>query len=387
MMLDLFSVTLVTALVIVVSAVLYLTGTLLRKDGAAGKSWAVAFLAGVLTVISYLVWAAVPSAFVAVAIGNAGFVASAAFMWLGCLSFNSRRLVVPAVIVGVGITGAFLAALVAGPDGGDWAGAPAVFIGVAAFAGVGAAESRRGRMGSDLNVIGLTVVLGVEAVFFVVRTVVFFAAGPESDLFQTWFDSRVASLLTVVLTIVALVTASVLRAGESSLRGQQRTVTYRATPDGVLLPAAFEVGMALMLSRSADKDETLCVVAVRMDDLDQVATAFGPAEAEAIAAAWRTGVRRYAPTASLVGERDARTLLVAFPTTSYADVRRIASIMHRRLVDDIAMLGVSVVPVIGAGIALTSQTGYDAAALTAAAEDAALRSSSSPDASIIVAGS
>lgn len=385
MTLDLFTITVVTALVVVVSGVLYLLETILRRDGAAGRLWAVAFLSGMLTVLSYLVWAVDPRAFVAVAVGNGAFVASAAFVWLGALAFNERRLRVPAVLVGIGVGVAMAAVLLAGPDGGDWAGAIPMFSAITVFALLGAIETRRGAMGRRWSAIGLTVTLAIEALFFAVRIVVFLTVGPESELFQTWFDSKNASLLTVTLTIVAVVVTSVLRASESNLRGQRDSYTLHVSLDGVMLPASFQSAVTTMMERAERAGETVCLVAVRVDDIARIATAFGPGEAEAVAAAWRTGVRRYAPTASMVGDGSATTLFIAFLTTSFGDVRRTASILHRRLLDDFGALGISVVPVVGVGIALTDRLGYDYALLAAAAEDAAGRSSTSPDASVIIA--
>src|SRR3546814_7604335 len=89
---DLFTLTLATALVIVVSGVFYLVETLLRKEGAAGRLWAIAFLSGILSVLCYLVWSVDASAFLAIAVGNGGFVATAGFLWLGCRAYNGRTL-------------------------------------------------------------------------------------------------------------------------------------------------------------------------------------------------------------------------------------------------------------------------------------------------------
>jgi hypothetical protein len=385
MSLDLFTITLVTALVIIVCGVLYISETLLRRDGLSGRLWAAAFLGGIFTVLCYLVWAVDPSAFVAVAIGNAGFVSTAAFLWLGARAFNGRRLRAAAWTTAAVAAVVLLTALLAGPDGGDWAGAVPLFLGNALLAALGAVETRRGVLAERWSAVGLTVVLLIESVWFTVRTVVFLVAGPDSDLFRTAFDSRIASLLTVTLTIVAVVVTSVLRAGESTVRGQQDSYVIRVGLDGVLLPASFRSALSTLLERTRVTGETVCAIAVRMDDLPRVATAFGPGDAEALAAAWRDGVRRYAPSASLVGEYGATVLVAGYVTASFADVRRTASIMHRRLLNDFAGLTVSVVPSVGMGIALTDQVGYDFAALVDAAADASARSASSSDASVIVA--
>jgi hypothetical protein len=385
MMIDQFTIALATAIVVLVAGVMYLLEMLLRKDGLSGRMWAVAFLAGILTVLSYLVWAVDTTAYLAIAVGNAAFVASASFLWLGCRAFNGRRMGVAGVVVVVLIAAAGLSVVIEGAGGGDWAGAVPLFVGTGLSALLGAIESRRGLMGRRWSAVGLTVVLAIEALWFAGRTIAFVASGPESELFDTWFGTSISSLLTIALTIVAVVVTSVLRAGESNLRGQRDSYTLRVGLDGVMLPASFRTASTAMIERAARAHETMCLVSIRIDDLTRVATAFGPAEAEELAASWRAGVRRYAPTASLVGESESGSLQATFPTTSFSDVRRMASIAHRRLLDDFNGLGISVVPVVGVGVALSDQFGYDFDVLTAAADTAAERSVNSPDASVIIA--
>jgi hypothetical protein len=383
--LDLFTIMVATALVIITAGVFYLVETLLRKDGAAGRLWAVAFLSGILSVVSYVVWAVERDAFLAVASGNAAFVASAGFLWLGCRAFNGRRLRAAGIAVAGAVAIVFLAAAAAGPDGGDWAGAIPLFAGNATFAALGGIETRRGALARHWSAVGLTVVLFIETGWFVARTGAFVLAGPDSELFRRWFGTEVSSLLTITLTIAGVITTSVLRAGESNLRGQRDTIALYVAMDDVLLPASFRTLMSTILDKARANGETMCVIAVRVDDLPRIGTAFGPGEAEAVAAAWRVGVRRYAPTAAIVGEGDQTTLLAAFLTTSFADVRRTASIIHRRVVDDMSALGLSVIPVVSVGVALTDRVGYDLDALVQGAKDAAGRSASSPDASVILA--
>ena len=92
MTLDLSSVLVMTALVVNVSGILFIVETLLRRDEGAGRVWALAFLAGMLTTLAYIVWAQSPDAWWAVAVGNAAFVAGTGCMWLGCRRFNGRRM-------------------------------------------------------------------------------------------------------------------------------------------------------------------------------------------------------------------------------------------------------------------------------------------------------
>lgn len=384
-MLDLLTMHVMASLVVIVSGVTYLTETLLRKDGPAGRLWSAAFLAGIVTVVSYLVWVSSPGAFVAVAIGNGAFAATSAFVWLGTRAFNGRRQRAAGWLGAVGVTGATVAVLFAGPNGGDWAGAPTMFVAIAAFALLAAIETRSGALRRRSSAVGLTVVLLIEAGFFVARLFVMALVGIDSAVFRTWFGSETASMLTATLTIVTLVATSVLRAAESAPRGNRESYVVHVGTDGIIVSESFRSVVSTMLERAERVNDTMCVLALRFDDLRRMAVAFGPEEADAFAAAWRAGVRRYSPTASLVGEGSPTTLLVAFVTTSFADVQRIAGIMHRRLLDDFAALGVSVVPVVGVGIALTTSVGYDFLRLTAAAEAAAGRAAESSDASVIIA--
>lgn len=383
---DLVTITIVTSVVIVVSGALFIIETVLRKDSGPGRIWSLAFLAAILTTLSYLAWALDLDPWIATATGNAAFVGGTAFMWLGCRSFNERPLRVPAYVTGGAVASAFVAVIVAGPEGGDWAGAVVMFGALAVFALLGAIESRRGAMGRSPTSVGLTIVLGFQGLFYAARTVAFLVHGPESELFRTWFGSIVVSFLTIILTIVVVVTVSVLRAGAMGARILSDSSTLRVSPDGILVPNSFERALRDMLERARHSNERLAVVSLRIDDLPHIATAFGPLEAEDITREWRAGVRRYAPTTALIGESDAAGLLVVFQPSSIGDARRVASRIHRRVLDDFATMGTAVVPVVGVGIALTDSVGYEAASMLSAATEAATRSASSPDASVIIAG-
>ena len=61
MILDLdYSVLVMTALVVNVSGILFIVETLLRRDEGAGRIWALAFLAAMLTTLAYIVWVQSP---------------------------------------------------------------------------------------------------------------------------------------------------------------------------------------------------------------------------------------------------------------------------------------------------------------------------------------
>ncbi|WP_295833210.1 hypothetical protein [uncultured Microbacterium sp.] len=371
MSLDLLSLQTAASVVIVISTVMYLLDTLMLKDGLPGRIWASAYLAGTFSALCYLGWLLLPDVYLAIALGNGAFVAATGLIWLGCVAFNGRSARVPSVVLAAVILVVIISALAAGPEGGDWAGAVALFLGNAALAVAGAIETRRGAIRRRWSATGLTLVLGIEAVWFVARTVVFVGVGPDSELFRTAFDTRVSSLLTITLVIAAVVVTSALRADESALRGTGASKSLSVDADGVLFRESFEATMAIVCARAEVAGEGVGLICVRVDDLRRVAVAFGPDEAESIAREFRASVRRHAPTMALVGALDPAGVAVAFTTTATTDVKRVARILHERVVSDLGRLGPSALPVVGIGMALTADHGFDAAALVARADEAA----------------
>ena len=84
MNLDLFSVTVMTAIVASVASLTFILDTLLRRDTGPGRLWAVAFFCGLATTLAYMAWSAGVGGAVSVAVGNALFVSVPRFMLLGC---------------------------------------------------------------------------------------------------------------------------------------------------------------------------------------------------------------------------------------------------------------------------------------------------------------
>ncbi|MBT9608092.1 hypothetical protein [Microbacterium sp.] len=357
MVLDVLSLQIAASLVILVSAIMYLLDTLMLKDGLPGRLWATAFLSAVFSAVCYLVWITAPDAFVALALGNGAFVAATALIWAGCVAFNSRSLRGPVVTISVGVLVVVVSTLVEGASAGDWAGAVPLFLGNGVFAILGAIETRRGAVRRRWSAAGLTVVLCVEAVWFVVRTAVLLALGPQDPIFLSYFGTSASSLLTMTLVVAAVVVTSVLRTSESTLRGSPQTRHLVVDDQGILLRDSFGAMLTILVARAERAGEDLCVIGIRVDDLKRVATAFGPEEAEDLARVFRASVRRHAPTMALVGVTDATGLSVALATNATTDVRRVARGLHERVVADLTALATSVVPVVGVGVVLASVEG------------------------------
>lgn len=386
MTLDLATMSLAAAVVMFTAGVLFLIETLTHRASPAARIWSVAFLAGTMTTFSYLLWAlGLDGAWVAVAVGNGCSILGTGCLWLGCRRFNDHSIAIPGAIVAAAVLAAVVAVLLAGPGGGDWAGASLMFAALATFAGLGAFESRRGVLGRQSVVIAISVVLGATAVYYVGRLVVFRWLGPDSELFRNWFGSPNTSILTIVFTMTAVVAVSVLRATESTLRGRGRANTLEMTTDGLLDPPSFEAMLAGITARGERSGDRLAVISLRMGELPRIATAFGTLEAATLVRTWRAGLQAAAPLLALVGEEARDGLLIALPVTSAADARTVAGRLHQRILDDLASSGVTITPVIGVGVALTDTVGYDAAALIDASSAAARASAERPDSAVVVA--
>nr|WP_240949058.1 hypothetical protein [Microbacterium sp. CFH 90308] len=370
-----------TALVVNVSGVLFILETFLRRDEGAGRIWSVGFLAGMLTTLAYMIWAQSPGAWWAIAVGNAAFVAGTGCMWLGCRRFNGRSMTWTSVLVAGAVVAAGLAVAVEGSSGGDWAGALWMFVPLLGFAGAGAVECLRGTLGESRTAWVLGAVLGFQSLYYVARTTAFVTAGPESALFESVFGTVNTSFLTVALTIVAVVVTSVLRASRAPIRGYLRRSAESVADIGD--QAEFDAGLAALVRRASARSEVVAVTAVRIEDLEQISTAFGSDVAAALGEAARAGVRRHAPTNALVAEDGATGLLVALAVSSEQEARRQAAAIYRGLFDDLGRVGGGVIPVVGVGVAM-SGNGNDPDDLTRAARDSANRAARSVETTVLM---
>lgn len=385
MILDPITQAIMTAVVVMVAGVIFISETLLRREERAGQVWALAYLAAMLTTLAYLGWAATPDMWWAIAVGNMTFVAATGFMWLGCLSFNDRLHPLSSGLVIAASLTAFLTVIVEGPSGGAWAGGGVMFLGIAVFAAAGAVETLRGALRANLNARVLTVVLVVQALYYLLRTVAIFLLGGNSETFVRWFGTEATSYFTVALTITALVTTSVLRADRARLRGHSDSSTVMYSREQVLYAGSFARLFADRVQRAQARRDPVVVIAIALEDLDVIATAFGESTVIEVVDSWAAGVRRHSPASALIGEDGLGRLLVVTEDTGVNDAKERALRIFNGLLDDAGM-GVSVVrPAIGIGIALSSTAGYDVEALLEGARAAATRAAENLELSVVVA--
>lgn len=384
MELDAFTVNVLVGVSTLAGGIMFLLETMLRRETRAGQIWALSFMCGMLTVISYLIWRAVPDPWVAIAVGNGALVAAMGCLWLGFRRYSGAGLKATGTVVAVLSVLEVVGTLAEGPDAGDWAGSLGLFAGVAGFALLGAVASRRGEAGRTHTTLGLTAVLIVVAVYYGARLAVFIAEGPDGATFTTWFNSSVTGTLTIVLTIVALVTATTLRNNSATQRNERDAGELRVEADGLLSRPSVALLLRILLYRWREDGRPVGVIMFRADDLAQIGTAFGALEQDALTSLCRRTVRRYAPAMSPVSSYGPTGIVTVMDADSMAAVRRTAGMIQRRMLDEIAERGSAVVPVIGVGIAMAGMAGQDAETLMRAAYDAAGRASTSSEASVMV---
>jgi len=376
---DTSSVLIMTALVVNVSGILFIVETLLRRDEGAGRVWALGFLAAMLTTLAYTVWALSELTWWPIAVGNAAFVAATGCMWLGCRRFNGRSMLWASLLVVLAVLGAGASVAVEGDAGDDWTGALWMFVPLIVFAALGSVECFRGALRESRTAWVLGGVLGLQALYYVSRTTAFVTSGPDSALFQTAFGTVTTGFITVTLTIVAVVVTSVLRAMRAPMRGRTLSdvveILDRDTFAGVL---------GSLSARAAWRSELVAVTSVRIDDLDQIATAFGSEVTGTVVETWRAAVRRFAPTNAVVAEDGPTGLVVALVVASPEEARRQAAALYRGLFDELGRGRVDVIPVVGVGVALSDTAGYQPEDLLRVAREAASRSATDVEASVLI---
>lgn len=385
MTLDLFSVTVMTAVVASVAGVTVIVDTLLRRDTGPGRLWAVAFFCGLTTTFAYLAWSSGVGGAVAVAVGNTLFVGVPGFMLLGCRQFNDRPIRPAAILFAALEIGAFSAALIEYPTRGSWGGWWMMALAHVILFGAGAVESLRNPMRGLRSAWALSTVLGVASAFYGVRLVVLIVSGQDSEIFTRWFGSITANIVTVVLTVVAAVVTSVLRSHRTALQRYEWLTSDGVASDGVMLTRTFRGALDDIVERASWRREGVAIIVLRSDGVDELVGAFGGEVVEAIAGAYRLAARRFAPAAALVGEDGDAQLVICTLAETTADARRIGGALYRGVLDELAEVPQGRLAAIGIGVALSSIVGHDPDVLLRTARDAAHRASQTAEASVIVA--
>lgn len=385
-MIDQFSVSLVTALVVLVGGSLFILDTLFRRHEQTGRIWALGYLSAMTTTLLYLVWAWRPETVWSVVAGNATFVLGTGAMWLGCARFNGRPVRGRAlIVVAAGAAAALAAALEWYPGPGDWAGALVMFIGIGTFAALASVECFRGELGTSRSALPLGVVFGVQFVFYLGRIVIMVTQGVESQTFTVWFGTFATSLVTVVLTITAVVATSVLRATRAGLRGATAVPGEAAGRGEILAMTAFTAALAHAADKARRRGDLLAVTVVQRDGMPDIAAAFGLDMADEQTRAWRGALTDESPTVALLGELGPDALAVVSVASSPAAARSDAMRLYRAMFEALGTADRGALPAVGIGVALSDIVGYEPGELLELGRRTAERASSGVASAVLLA--
>ncbi len=371
MVLDITTLLLVAGLVIVLCGISFVLNTSMRRNDASGRLWSLSFLGGMLTALSFLVWNVAPDVWWVLAIGNTAYVISIAAIWSGARVFNGRRSLIWIGLASGAVTAVFTVIDGAG-DPGVWTGAVPLFIGVAVFSGLSGAETMRSRMRRNLNARILSVCLWVVCAYYVMRTSVFITMGPESSIFQEYFGSAVTSVITILLVLLSAISMSILQAERSGARALGDVTVGVHSVVGVLSAASFMQQWADWVERASFNGDRLAMIAMDIDNLPQMNTAFGRTFGDTAIRSVAQIVRHYAPTSSLLGHTGAGRFVIVVVSPNAADAEQLAIRLQTALVDEPIDPQQSLRATASFGVVDTATFGYGLPVLRRALDDATL---------------
>jgi GGDEF domain-containing protein len=368
-MLDATTLFVVGGLVICLAGIAFLLETMLRRNDVVGRLWSVFFLSSMFALFAYVVVSLDPEVWWANAAGNGAYVAAIGFIWSGARRANGRStLVAVPVALGVAVT---VAALVLGPNGGQWAGSFEMFAGVAISCSLAAFEFMRGYLRRLLASRVLAVLLGGMGLYYVGRAITFVTFGPGDPVFDVYFGTAASTLLEVSFAVLGtLMLSSVQGDRFLQLSADDVEIGARLRIDGILDAKHFREVAETWLLRAIRERATLVLVLIDVADLAAINTAFGRAAGDAAIRTTGRIVLTQAPTAALVGQLSVRrfALLLELPANDSvtAITDRIGEAVLGAMIDDQDRFRASTFR----GVATTHTSGARYGDLVAAAEEA-----------------
>lgn len=320
MNLDITTVAAMSGLVVILCGITFVLNTTLRRNDAVGRIWSVAFVAAILETVAYTVEGLQPAAWWAIAVGNGAFVLALGMLWSGYRAANGRRpLYTVALVVGALVA---VAVLTRGPSGGVWAGAVELFVGAAAFAGLGFAETLRGWMVRSVNARIVGIASLTLALYYAARAALLPILGPGDPVFTVAFGSVSATMVSLGLFVIGTVTLSMVQMERFRRPGLDTPSDSEA--EGLLGPDRFRTLAEVWLRRAVRDQTTFALLLVELANIDEINLAFGRGLGDnAIRLMGRLAVGD-APAASLVGRLSRQRFAVLFAMEDDDDARVVA---------------------------------------------------------------
>lgn len=383
MALDDSTLLLVSGLVIIICGISFVLNTAMRRNDASGRLWSISFITGMLTALSFSVWSVSPETWWVLAIGNTSYVISIGAIWSGARVFNGRGPLIWIALAAGGVT-ALLTAL-EGPDAGPWTGSTGLFTGIAIFAGLGAAETMRARMRRNLNARILSFCLWAVCAYYVMRTSIFVSLGPDNAVFQQYFGSGTTTVITILLVLLCTISMSILQAERSGARALGDVTVGVHSVVGVLSAASFMQQWADWVERASFNGDRLAMIAMDVDNLPQMNTAFGRTFGDTAIRSVAQIIRHYAPTTSLLGHTGAGRFVIVVVTASTTDAEQLAIRLQTALVDEPIDPEQSLRATASFGVVDTDTFGYGLPVLRRALDDSTLQAREEGGNRIVVA--
>lgn len=330
MRLDLPTLLSINAAVIIICGSQFVLNTVFRRYDSAGRVWAAAFCCSIITSVSYLVWALVPSLWFVVVVANAAYALTACLLWSGARVYNGRRrrLWVAAAVASI----VAAATVVEFPWQQDWAGSVELFSAVGLGLLASAVEAMRRPMGANINARGFSVVAALAGLYFLARAIAFVALGRADPAFEAYFGSGPATYVVTVLMVIATLSLSLVQA-ERNISWWTLEGAALALTKPLLGTSEFELLAKDRLERAALRGERVVLLAVRLDNLAEINTAFGRSYGDDAIARLAEVVRMNVPASALLCRDPAGAFRAIFEARIDQETDRVVSGIRAALVD------------------------------------------------------
>jgi len=339
--------------------------------GRHAQLWALSFISAVLACLAFSPFRPDSTSRGMDAAAQTLVVLSFGLMWSGIRLRNGRPALLAVAALPAGVT--LGAVLLAGPVEAGWAGAEVYIGAVAATSALIAVEAARTdpRTTGAVDARILAASAAALALYSLARLGAVVAVGSAGDLIPLAFERRHEAIAHTSFLLVAAICLSALVSAETPGRRTSRTRGAAAAAEGVLEPDAFATALGSWLDRADGGWDCAVLVVVEIDDLDDVAAAFGRQSAARMVTTVARIVARHAPTASVVGHLDDDRLAVLCEPPSrerpVAIAERLLGVLVDTPLDDLD--GLRAIATIG--VATTDDAGYEPGPLIAAATAAA----------------
>ncbi|MBF4634908.1 GGDEF domain-containing protein [Agreia pratensis] len=364
MNLDIVTLMTMSSLAVVICGVSFVLNTSFARSDPTGRMWSLGFISGIIVAAGYGVEAAVPDAWWGLVVGNVAYIGAVGGLWCGTRLHNGRRPLLGIVVAVAAVVA--LATIVQTPGDGTWAGAPVLWLGLAALSFLGGLEFQRGRLHRNVNGRSLGIVLFLFAFFSAARVIAFFVGGPDGAAFALYFNPGVAAMFTMAVIISAAITVSVLRAergGDSAVGDHRVGILSRA---GVLSADSFEQTARDHLERAEARGAGMALIGADIDRLPDVNTAFGRSAGDEAISTFAQTLRDTVPVMAAVGHPSAGRFFVLVLVANATEALVFAEQIQIALVDTPLPATQKIRLTASLGIADTFDHGYALQALETA---------------------